>query len=273
MNRGNHSKQAPKEVNKPYITGNPADENTLKRSFIYLGTLIMVFFISFIACSSTSSAGLFLRILINTAVIAIVLYLFFNNGTNHGAEAVARGEILYQKQEKGQPFTEAEKSVCFHRLKGFITALAGTLPFLVLAIVLAVFSTVQQTDSGSIPSWMQTYTRRSDIGNALVNYTQPEALGLVEYVRIAVRIAILPFVNLIGYSSKYGMYILEKISPLLLLLPAVSYGFGYLTGRSIRTRIHTVISENNRKRNRREKKRRMARSRMNGRGNGPEQLN
>ena len=273
MNKEKRSPNSPKEVNKPYITGNPADENTIKRSLIYFGTLIMVFFVSFIACSSTSSAGLFLRILINTAVIAVVMYLFFNNGTNHGAEAVARGEILYQKREKGQQFTDAEKSVCFHRLKGFITAVAGTLPFLIPAILLAVFSTVQQTDSGSIPSWMQTYLRRSDIGNALVNYTQPEALSFVEYIRILIRICILPFVNLIGYSSKYGMFILEKISPLLLLLPAVSYGFGYLTGRSIRTRIHTIISENDKKRKRREKRRRTVNSRLNSRGNGPEQLN
>ena len=65
--------------------------------------------------------------------------------------------------------------------------------------------------------------------------------------------------------------LLERLSPLILLLPAAVYGTGYRTGKKIRTRIHTVISENDRKRVRKEKKR--IRERNSPRIKGPEQLN
>ena len=60
---------------------------------------------------------------------------------------------------------------------------------------------------------------------------------------------------MIGYNNKYALLTIERLSPLILLIPAVSYGTGYMTGRKIRTRIHTVISENDRKRIRKENKR------------------
>jgi len=264
------NKPSVKEVKKPFITGSAVDENTLKSSLFFFGTLLVVFFISFIACASASVGGVLLRIILNLAVIAVALMVFFNNGSRHGADAVARGEILYQKKEKGQTFSESEKKICYHAGKGFVTGMIGTIPFLVLAIILAASTSIQMTESGTLPSWMQTYTRRSDIGNALINYTQPEGMGVIDYCRAFVRICIIPFVNLFGSSDKTAMYILERISPVVLVLPAVSYGFGYMAGRNIRTKIHTAISENN---NRRLKKERKRKAKNNGPKRETEQLN
>ena len=111
-----------------------------------------------------------------------------------------------------------------------------------------------------------------DIGSALVSYTQPEGMTAVDFIRAIVRIIILPFVNLVGTSNKAGILLLERISPLIMLLPAAAYGTGYLTGKSVRTQIHTAISANEQKRIRTEKKKRAARSRQQSRRE-PEQLN
>lgn len=258
-------------VRKPFETGDPTDENTLRDSLKFFGTLIMVFLVSFIACSAALS-NLFLRLIINIAVIGVVLMIFYNSGAGKGAEAVSRGEIIWQKKESGRGFSASEKKVCYHPLKGYMTGLIGTIPFLILAVILALKTTIQMTDSGTLPSWMQAYTRRSDIGNALINYTQPEGMTFIDAIRALIRICILPFVNTIGYGNKPAMLLLERISPILLLLPAAAYGTGYLTGKKIRTRIHTAISENNRKRSRRTRK---IKAHANGtsRRREPEQLN
>lgn len=260
------------EVRKPFITGSITDENTVKSSLFFFGTLIVVFFIAFIACASASFSNLILRLAMNLAVTVLALVIFFSNGSKHGAEAVARGEILYQKKEKGRSFSDSEKRICYHAAKGFITGFAGTIPFLILAVVLAVNTSVQMTEAGTLPSWMQAYTNRSDIGNALVSYTQPEGMGAVDYIRALIRICIIPFVNIIGYSNKTGLCTLERLSPVILLLPAVSYGFGYMSGKNIRAKIHTAISENDKRRIRKEKKRKAAVN-HNGNRREPEQLN
>ena len=260
-----------KTVRKPYLTGTIADENTVRNSLKIFGTLIIVFFVTFIACATATFSNIILRVLLNAAVVAVTLLIFYNNGAGYGADAVARGEILYQKQERGQSFSSSERKICFHPMKGFLTGLIGTMPLLILALILACGTSLQMTGAGTLPSWMQVYTRRSDIGNALVNYTNPEAMRFIDYIRAFVRFCILPYINIAGYTNKYAVFVLEKISPVLFLLPAASYGTGYMTGRKIRTRIHTAISENERKRAKRERKRR---SRMSGRRrNEPEQLN
>ena len=262
----------PENVRKPFLTGNITDENTAKSALAFFGSLIVVFFISFIACASASAGSLILRLVINTAVIAVIVLVFYNNGSKKGADAVARGEILYQRKEKGLEFSESERRICFHPAKGFMTGFIGAIPFLILAVILAICTSPQMTQAGTLPSWMQAYTRRSDIGNALVNYTQPEGMNYLDYIRAAIRICILPFVNIIGASNRNGILLLERISPLIILILPLSYGAGYLSGKKIRTNIHTAISENDRNRIRKEKKK-AAQKRKAARPHEPEQLN
>ncbi len=244
------------EVRKPFLTGSPVDENTFRNSAKFLGLFIMITFVSFIACSSTAFGGSFLRIGLNTAVILVILMLFFNFGSNLGAEAVNRGEILWQRQEKGLSFSESERKICFHPLKGYLIALLGLILILIPAVILAFVTDIQTTDAGALPGWMQSYLRRGDVSNALINYTQPEGMKFADYL----------------HSNKTGMLTLERISPLILLLPALAYGTGYISGKSIRTRIHTAISENEKKRIRRDKRKRKNQSRPSHRRE-PEQLN
>lgn len=264
--------QNTKEVRKPYLTGSIFDERSVRTIPAFFGTIIIIIFVTFIACASAIFSNFLLRLLLNGAAIILGLIILFNIGSKRGADDVNRGEILWQKREKGQPFSDSEQRMCFHPMKGYITGLIGMLPLFIVAVLLALNTSVQMTGSGTLPSWMQAYTKRSDIGNALINYVQPEGMHLIDYLRAAVRIAIIPYVNLIGSDNKTGLMILERISPLIMLLPAAAYGTGYLTGRNIRTQIHTAISENEKKRIRKERKQRKARA-SSARSHEPEQLN
>ena len=244
-----------REVHKPFLTGSPFDERTLSNGLKLFGTFILTFIVSLIVCLTSSGIdSLIIRMPINTAVILLALYIIYNSGAKTGTDDVARGEILYQKQEKNTAFSDSEKNMSFHPVKGYLIGLIGMLLFIVPAIILALNTSVQTTDSGTLPSWMQSYIKRSDIGNALINYTQPEGMSFIDYIRAAVRLVILPFVNIIGGNNKNGLLILERLSPLIMILPAAAYGTGYLSGRNIRTQIHTAISESDRKRKRIEKK-------------------
>ena len=258
-------------VKKPFCTGSAVDENTLKSSLLFFGSLLLVYFMSFLVSATTGAAGGVFRILFNLVIIALVVIIFFNNGTNQGADAVTRGEIIYQKKEKGDQVSDSEVRVCYHPMKGFMTALLGTLPVLILAVIFAVMTQPQMTDSGTLPSWMSAYVKRSDVANALIHYVEPEGMTFVDVLRIIIRVTIIPFVSIVGNASKDTLFILERLSPLMVLIPAVAYGIGYTTGKNIRTKIHSAIFANDKKRRTAEKKRRKKRSTPSFRG--LEQLN
>ncbi len=258
-------------VTKPYLKGSPTDERTMKSALGFLGLLVVAAFMCFLVCSMTNFDSIVLRLLINLGVEALVLLIFFNNASGRGSDAVARGEILYQRQEKGLSFEKSERDVCFHPLKGYLVGLLGSVPLLIIAIILAVTATRQATGAGALPSWMNTYQRRTEIGDALVAYTVSAGMTLTDVTRLIIRIVLMPFVSIVGTENRDGMLLLERLSPLLVLLPTVAYGSGYLTGRSMRTRVHTEIASNNRKRARREKKAQRARRTL--KPKGPEQLN
>ena len=190
-----------KNFKKPFLTGNATDENTLKNSLLYFGGFFIVFFVCFMICAMTNSSSNIMRLIVNPAVVILVLTVFFNRGSVHGAEAVARGEILWQKQEKGQSFSESEKKICYHPMKAFVIGIAGTLPFIIIALILALNTRVQSTTAGTLPDWLQAYMRRDEVAAPLVAYTESTGMGLTDILRIIVRFAVMPFVSLVGADN------------------------------------------------------------------------
>ena len=262
--------QPVKQVRKPFLTGSPTDERTAKSALVFFGTLLITAFMTFLVCSAITMDIPVLRIILNLVVETMVLFIFYNSAIAKGSEAVARGEILYQRQEKGQTFAASEKAVCFHPLKGYVTGFLGTVPFLVCAVILACLAQRQTTGAGTLPSWMNGYVQREEIGEALVAYTTAEGFRAVDILRIFIRIVIMPFVSMAGAENRDAMLLAERLSPLIVLLPAAAYGTGYLQGRKERTMIHTGIAQSRKNRARKEKRERKAR--MN-RPKAPQQLN
>ena len=259
------------ETSKPFLTGAPTDENTLRQSLKFFANLFICMFMTFLVCSMTGFKSVVLRVIVNLVIEAMILLIFFAKGTDLGTDAVSRGEILYQHIQKGQEATKAEKQIPFNKLKGYLIGAAGTLLFFMAAMILAFTTEKQMTGAGGLPSWMEAFMRRAEVGDALVSYTISDPLTLTDIVRIIVRLLLMPFVSMIGASNTEGIMILERLSPVLVLLPAVAYGTGYLQGPAKRKQIHTEIAKNDRKRISRERKEKKARSRQEYRG--PEQLN
>ena len=118
-------KEPVKPVTKPYLPGSVTDENTLKKVLKFFGTMALIVVMCFIVCTMMSFGNSFLRIAANLAVVVLVMFILYSQGQSHGAEATARGEILYQRKEKGQEVSEGEQRLSYHPLKGYVTALLG----------------------------------------------------------------------------------------------------------------------------------------------------
>ena len=265
-----HQKQKIEKVSKPYLKGSMVDRGTpggvLK---FFAGTVIMS--VLFLIIGVMMNWGQqWLNISVNLFIV-LGVYLFFHQmGAGSGAEAVSQGEIMFTRQQKGRPVADWERQLCYHPLKGLIAALLGSLPLFLASLILACITERQFTMLGALPSWVGGLEGREEIGAALMYYHENTGMSFEAILRLVIRMSTMPYVNMIGAENRDGMLLLERISPLLSLLPALAYGVGYMGGVSVRTSVHTNIALGKKKAQRKQAKERRSRQQTR---RGPEQLN
>lgn len=258
-------------VTKPWLTGKIKDRNTPRRALGFLGLLLTFTFVSVLACSMFLVNSAVLRICMNGAVEILLLTVCYMNGTSQGTDDVAKGEVMYQHRESGKEDSEAERATAYHPLKGLMTAVCGSLLVLIPALILAFTAEKTLTGIGALPSWLEGYERRAEIGDALVAYRQVTPVTVTGIMRTVVRVFLMPVISMAGTENKDTLLLLERLSPILVLLPAFAFGAGYMQGPKQRSRIHTEISENIRKRKKKERRDLKKKKAM--RTKEPEQLN
>lgn len=259
-----------RKVSKPYLTGAMFDKTVLPAALkFFLMTLVMTFAFVVIGVMMTWDSK-FLSIVINGIILFTAWLIFYTNGAACGADAVNQGEIMYARREKGRPVADWEEKMCYHPLKGFMASLIGILPLVICSLILAVVAKRQMTTLGALPTWLTPLEPRPEIGNALQYYHESGSVTLEAAMRLLIRMTTMPYVNMIGAADKDGMLLLERISPLLNLIPAIVYGFGYTRGVGVRSNVHTNIALGKKKQKRKQAKERRARQQTR---RGPEQLN
>lgn len=267
----NRKKQKIEKVSKPYITGKMIDRTLpggALKFFAFTALMMFVYFMSIIVASMDSKV---LNVLINAAIILTTWLIFWQSGLSSGADAVTQGEIMYQRREKDRPVAQWEEDLCYHPLKGLIIALVGSIPLLIASVVLACIAQRQMTTLGMLPSWVSTFETRQEIGGALMYYHQDAQLTLESILRVVIHVATMPYVSLLGAENKDLMLLLERVSPLLNLIPAVVYGLGYMAGTQERVAVHSNIALGKKKARRKQARERKARQQAVRRG--PEELN
>ena len=250
--RKQHKK--PRIVKKPYLTGTPMDRKTLVDALKFFGCQLAMAMIFVIAGAIMLVENLTIRVILNSSILLLAYVMFYYMGMNKGTAAVNLGEMLYTRKENGRPVPQAEQSLCYHPLKGYITALMGVIPFFACALLLALTAQKQYTGLSALPSWISSLTTREEITDPLAYYAVQQSLSLESIVRMPIRMALMPLVGMVGAENTDGLLLVERISPVLMLLPALAMGFGYTRGVSVRTQVHTSIAANNRKRAKRNKK-------------------
>lgn len=262
-------KQKIEKVSKPYMTGDAYDRTSLASALKFFAATVVISIVFLIFCVMLSFDQTWLNVTINLAVVLGVYLFIYQFGMTAGSDAVNQGEIMYSRQEKGRPVADWERSLCYHPFKGFLNAFLGSLPLIICSVVLACIAERQMTNLGTLPSWIAGIESRPEIGNALAFYHEKGRMDLEAILRLIIRMSTMPYVNLVGAENKDAMLMLERISPVINLLPSIAYGIGYVGGVSVRTNVHTNIALGKKKAKRKQAKERRARVQR----RGPEQLN
>ena len=267
MQKNVPGKKKPKIVTKPILTGRAVDKMTFKRALRVAGSVLVSVFLYLVFGSLLMFENLFLRLLSNTALVLVSAGFLYMSGASHGEADAAFGEIMFQREADGKTVPEEEKARSFMPLKGVCTALFGALPYVLLALAIALTAQLATYTLGALPDWLSAYRRQAEIGDALRYYESTASLGVLDIIRLAVRMTILPYVSMVGSSNAQAVLLVERLSPLLVLIVPAGYALGYLRGRELRTRVHTSIAQSRRRKKSKEKKERQRRQQK-----GPEQL-
>ena len=259
-----------KDQAKPYQTGKPVDGKTLKAALFFFGGLLVMCLLSMVLSGTSAAIGTpWLRIVFCLVQVGVYYSMAFYSGLSRGTAAVALGENVLNQRNNGRAVPDAEIVCCFHPLKGFIQAFLGTLPALAVTAVYASMAQLQRTSPGSLPNFVSGMASRPDVLTPLTAYTQTQPAVLADYLRVGSRALTMPYVTMVGSSNYAGLLTLDRLAPLLCLLPAIAYGVGYAFGPKDRARVHQSIAEGKRRlarKQRREKRQRRAERE-------PEQLN
>lgn len=251
-------KKSPQLVRKPWLKGRGVSALAARRGGRVAGYVAMSAFIYFFMGQLMSLDILWLRVLINLAALGLMALLFYSDGGRMGEGDVAFAEIVYARREEGKEIPRKDLDRCFHPAKGFFTALVGVAPFVLICLIYAPQARLATYSLGALPGWLAPYQTRADIGLALGYYQQQAVFGLVDALRLAVRLLVFPFVNLAGADNAQGMLLIERLSPLLVMLTPLCYGIGYLRGERLRAMVHGGIAQNKRRKQRRDARARQA---------------
>ena len=263
MQKDAKRKNAAQPVYKPYLKGTLMSRTLLKRSLKVLGLLAMFAFVGALTSGMLAFGSGMLRAVINAVLVVLGCIVMFNNGGAQGENDVSFGEIALNRLNEGKEVSDRDRDNCYHPFKGFLTALLGAAPFVLVALVYALIVRKQTYTLGVLPSWVAGFESRDEIGRALDYYHESVPAGLADYLRMIVRLMLFPYMNMLGAGDYDRLYFLDRLSPVICLIIPFFYGAGYLRGPYRRALVHGNIRLARRRQNRRVRKEREQRMRKN----------
>ncbi|NLX83601.1 MAG: hypothetical protein GXZ04_07290 [Clostridiales bacterium] len=237
-------KAANLQIKKPFLRGKPFSGLAIKRGLRILTYLLLSTILYFFLGQLMVIDVPWLRILVNLVVLVAFAGLMYSNGAREGEGDVSYAEIAYARKQEGKTVSREDLNRCFHPAKGFATALAGTLPLMLLCLVYALMAVKDTYSLGALPSWVSAYLKKPDISLALSYYHDYAGIGAADILRLVVRLLVFPFVNMVGSRNADALLFVERLSPILVLIVPMFYGVGYLRGESYRSRVHGGIAAN-----------------------------
>ncbi|MBP3656762.1 MAG: hypothetical protein J6K32_08720 [Clostridia bacterium] len=187
-----------------------------------------------------------LRSVITFVVIGAMLAMYYAEGLREGAGDASWSRFYGKVEAGGKALTREEDAACYQPLKAVcVGAIMFGIP-LVLAVINALLAKDYTYVMQDLPDWVtNSYGSRSDIMGPLSAYMQTDSMGADSYIRMIVRLLIMPYINLFSDPLKMTAQI-DRLSPLFMLTYPIAYVIGYLCG--------PMTNEKNRKQERRAKK-------------------
>lgn len=240
-----------KPVYKPYLKGNAVSMLAVKRGFKLLGYALVIMVLNlFVGTVINFDNSPFLRILFNGILVGVYAMLLYFDGLNVGDGDVAFAEIQYTHQQAGETISKADKDRCYHPVKGFVTVLCGLLPLVLICLAFALTARKATYTLQALPGWVSAFSSQEEIAAPLAYYGRNIPFTVVDALRVFVRILLYPFYNMVGMKNADGVLMLDRLSPLLVLLPFLFYGVGYVFGLHSRAMTHGGIAHARRRKKR-----------------------
>lgn len=249
-----------KPIYKPYLKGNVISGTAAKRGLSVLGMEVLFAFMFVLIATMATGGAHWITVSVNVLLVLGAAFAMYNAGAGKGEGDVGFAEIAQARLDSGKNVPDSEKDRCYNALKGFFSAAVGALPVFAIALLFSMIAHRQLVSMGVLPSWVAAYEQHEDIGAALAWYSEVSPVTLEDILRIIMRVFVFPFVNIAGADNYDAMYLVDRLSPLLVLIMPFFYGLGYLRGPHLRAMVHGNIRQNRRRHNRKERRAREKRA-------------
>lgn len=249
-------KKKPALVYKPIYRGKPFCGLVAKRGLKLLVYQLIFSVFYLLMGAALSAASLVIRYIVAAALLLVCIAIVWGEAAKHGESDVSIGQIVYARKQDGKPVSDDNIEKCFHPLRSVTTLLTGVLPLVILALVFSLIAK-REIPSMPVPGWIsdsiQTGKDPSLYYYSSEYYSMRNPTGIAEVLRVIVRTFIFPFVSLADSMDKDARLLVDRLSPILIMIPYLSYIPGYLLSTRERAQVHGSIAASDRK----EKKRRM----------------
>ena len=261
-------------VKKPIIPGSWHGKDANKIAFKRFLSVLATSLIYLAGCILLGFDAMWGRILTAVTLVFGVTYYQYMHGLSQGENDAAFGEIIYGRKENGYQVPQSECERSFHPMKGYYAALVGAAPFVLFALVYAFMARPSYYSLGLLPTWTEGLVAQTEFATALNYYSEAASLGVYGTMRIVVRAMTMPFVNIASAMDTETLLMIERLSPLFVLISPMGYAWGYSRGQMLRDQINTGIKLGDDRKKKREAKARKKRQRQQQqpRTKGPQQL-
>lgn len=248
-------------IRKPIVPGSWNGKDARKLAFKRMLSFVGITLLYLLVGAVVNFDNVVIRAVFALMIVFSVAYYQYAAGMTKGASDAAYGEILYSRREAGHEIPADEISRSFHRLKGLFAVLAGCAPFVLFAIVFACLTEKVSYQLGALPSWTEGMMQQTEFGAPLAYYNVQNGMSAVSVMRIIDRAMVMPFVSIATMYGADAVLLVERLSPVLILIAPMGYAVGYTAGQIHRDRINTGIKMGDDKKKRKERKARKQRQR------------
>lgn len=212
----------------PILRGKHIGAEIMGIALKILGYIALVAFLSLVLSALTSSGSLIARI-VNVVLLVGFFLLIFAEGGTRGEKDVTYSTMISKKIAEGREPERTEWARCYTPRKAWLGMAVGAGIFFICAVLVAVMAKPYTYELQDLPGWLGSYSSREDLTRALSGYNTARGATMFDYLRVVVRVCILPFVNLFSDVQASSLMI-DRLSPLFILALPIGFPIGYLTG-------------------------------------------
>ena len=260
-----------KRITKPYEKGSIFSGRAVALGLKLLGyQCLFIFIYLFVGSMLIFESNAILRIVTNLGLVFICGGILYMDGARKGETDVAFAEIAYKRKSEGKSLTDKDLAKCFHPFKAKVIVAVGVSLLVLVSAIYALSAQKEVYQLQTLPEWVASYATQQDVSLPLSYYFGQEyQMTAMDVIKGFVRASIYPYINIATVDNPDLRLVMDRLSPLLVILPFLFYEIGYLQGPKVRAQIHGSIASNNQRYKRKQKKQRKQRVT---RKNEPEQL-